>query len=166
MLWLLDQWGGRRLKATLMLKSLLTWSGTTLRARAHGITIPCVNGRRWSKKQRGEVKRSMLAKSSKSALRKGVNFKRETLFASLRGGLCFRGTTLKTKMLSKLYSLNLDRPLPPWKLPKPSMRMELCLVTAPNNPMGDRHIPSIIQGNQDMGTPSKVSLAERLGLKV
>ena len=46
----------------------------------------------------------------------------------------------KTKMLSKLYLLNLDRPLPPWKLPKPSMLMELCLVTAPNNPMGDRHI--------------------------
>ena len=77
MLWLLDQWGGRRLKAMLMLKSLLTWSGTTLRARAHGITIPCVNGRRWSKKLRGEVKRSMLAKSSKFVLRKGVNFKKK-----------------------------------------------------------------------------------------
>ena len=52
----------RRLKAMLMLKSLLTWSGATLRARAHRITTLCVSGRRWSKKLRGEVERSMLAK--------------------------------------------------------------------------------------------------------
>ena len=36
--------GGKRLRATTMPKSLLMWSGTTLRVRAHGITTLCVSG--------------------------------------------------------------------------------------------------------------------------
>ena len=81
-------------------------------------------------KSRGE--KAHVRKMVEICVEKGANFNLETLSASLRVGLCFRRRTSS--------ALNMDRPLLPWKRPKPLAPTELCLEIVPNNPTGDRHI--------------------------
>ena len=143
----------------LMLKSLSTWSDTTLRARARGITTLCVSGRRWSKKLRGEVKRSMLAIEKRSELQKGNPLRK------FKGRTVFQGNNVKDENAEQALFAELGS--------APSTMEAAKAIDAYGAMPGNctqqsdgRQAYSIIQGNQDTGTPPKVSLAERLGLKV
>ena len=87
---------------------------------------------------RKRVRRRMLGKFSKFALRKGVSFLLTIRSASLKDELCFRETTCVTKIRIQHFSLSWVLVLLQWRQAKLWTLMVTLLEMSVNRPMANR----------------------------
>ena len=82
------------------------------------------------------MKRSMLAKY----VEKGSELQKGNPLRKFKGRTVFQGNSVKDENAEQALFAELGSAPSTMEAAKAMMLMELCLVTAPNNPMGDRHI--------------------------
>ena len=99
--------------------------------------------REWSqvvKEAKGKSEKVHVGKIFEICVEKGSELQKGNPLRKFKGRTVFQGNNVKDENAEQALFAELGSAPSTMEAAKPSMRMELCLVTAPNNPMGDRHI--------------------------